>query len=130
MATILFDAGKIRILQSFLSGSGGIGATSIGLSTTAPNADGSNITEPTGGSYARVNYAGSMDTPSGNSVTNDEIIYFPETTGSWGTVTHYVLFNGNTPIIGGPLSQSVNIPSGYVPLIRVGQLNLSVAAGA
>ena len=43
-------------------------------------------------------------------VENDEIIYFPEATASWGTITHFCIFdaqsNGNL-LAFGPLSTSI-----------------------
>ena len=72
----------------------------IGLSTTEPADDGSNITEPTDG-YSRVELANEGE----NSVWSDaeineagyaekeniDAITFPEPTGNWGTVTHFFL---------------------------------------
>ncbi len=70
-----------------------------------------------------------MGTPTSGKITNSQIIYFPEATSDWGTVTHFGLFTsatGGTPFLWGALSDSVNIPSGYVPLFRVGKLSISI----
>lgn len=85
--------------QSFLGAS-----KYIGLSSTAPNINGGNITEPTTGGYARVLIGAYGQSASyrmsaavdGESVSTQEI-YFPESTDSWGApLTHYVLFNNQT----------------------------------
>lgn len=64
----------------------------IGLSATAPSADGSGVTEPVGGNYARVKLT-SMGEPVDGEITNAALIEFPESTEDWGTMTHYVLFD-------------------------------------
>jgi hypothetical protein len=65
------------------------------LSTTAPNTDGTNITEPSGGSYAAVTVTcntGNFAAPSGAGGTNNTgTISFPTPTASWGTITHLVV---------------------------------------
>lgn len=71
----------------------------IGLSTTAPANDGTNITEPTGNGYARVavpNDTTNWPTASGRGKTNANAITFPAATGSWGTVTHFVIYDAAT----------------------------------
>ena len=76
----------------------------VGLSSTAPNADGTNVTEPTGGGYARVlvgtnNQSGTykFGAPENDEIKNSDFIYFPESTGSWGdTLTHFVLYSAET----------------------------------
>lgn len=70
-----------------------------------------------------------MGSPTNGKITNNQIIYFPEATDSWGTVTHFGLFtavSGGTPFLWGALSEPVNIPAGYVPLFRVGKLSISI----
>ncbi len=76
----------------------------IGLSSTAPNADGTGVTEPTGNGYGRTligtqNQTSTYMFPaaSDGQAANSKIIYFPEATGSWGPqLTHFVLFNSET----------------------------------
>lgn len=83
---------------------GNSGTAYLGLSSTTPNADGTGVTEPSGNGYARV-LIGQSDqsltkkfAPAENGeATNKDIIYFPESTGSWGAaLTHFVLFNSET----------------------------------
>lgn len=96
---------KTNLLKSIVGKGGLFGAYSyLGLSSTAPNPDGTNITEPSGNGYARV-LVGVSDVPvtqKFGDVANDEIsnaveIYFPESTGSWGApLTHFVFFTSST----------------------------------
>lgn len=66
----------------------------IGLSTTAINADGTGATEPSGGNYARVLIANnkvSWGNASSAVLSNLIEVSFPESTTSWGTITHIFL---------------------------------------
>lgn len=76
----------------------------IGLSSTEPNNEGGNITEPTTGGYKRTlvgtynqSATQKFGTPTNGKITNDEAIYFEESTGSWGSeLTHFVLYSSQT----------------------------------
>lgn len=69
----------------------------LALSTTAPAANGTGITEPStsGTGYTRMKIANFTDSAKGV-VTNAESIIFPETTNAWGVVTHYAVFDALT----------------------------------
>lgn len=68
----------------------------LGLSTSAPTAAGGNVTEPTSANgYARVQLA-SLSVPTNGVIKNSSAYAFPESTGSWGTITHYVVFDAAT----------------------------------
>lgn len=71
----------------------------IGLSTTTPTNTGTNVTEPSGNGYARVavtNNTTNWPSASGRSKSNGAPFTFPTATGSWGTVTHFVLYDAAT----------------------------------
>jgi hypothetical protein len=72
----------------------------VGLSTTAPAEDGSNVTEPSGNGYARVSTAAgdwNAATDADPSVlSNANAVTFPEASGAWGVCTHVVLFDAAT----------------------------------
>ena len=101
----------------------------VGLSTTEPSRDGSNIHEPEGNGYARVllgvatqSATQKMSAANLGASANTEIIYFPEATGSWGTCTYFCLFSaqtGGTCIAYGALTDEIAPVSETVPLIRV-----------
>ena len=66
------------------------------LSTTTPTEAGTNWTEPTGGAYDRVavtNNATNFPAASSGTKTNGTAITFPESTASWGTITHIGFYN-------------------------------------
>lgn len=65
----------------------------VGLYTATPS-DAGGGTECTGGSYARKSTAGSdWSAASGGSTSNAAVITFVTPTGSWGTATHFGLFD-------------------------------------
>lgn len=62
----------------------------FGLSTTTITDAGGNITEPSGGAYARVavtNNATNFPAASGGAKSNGTEIVFPVATANWGTIT-------------------------------------------
>lgn len=77
----------------------------VGLSSTAPAADGTNVTEPSTGGYARVSVTNNATewpaaTAADPSVKdNANTITFPESTGAWlagASLTHFVLYDAAT----------------------------------
>ena len=116
----------------------------IGLSTTAPNPDGSNFTEPqipsdavddggkpiTVNEYQRVNLQDVMGAASNAIIKNSAIIFFNEAEHyGWGTITHFGIFTAKTggkPIFYGELSSSVQIPRNYIPIFRAGKLQVGL----
>lgn len=111
----------------------------IGLSTTAPTRDGTGFTEPDkANGYKRTllgtyNQASSvkMGVPTAGGIKNIDTIYFPEATGSWGTCTHYLLFNSDKDdgllLAYGPLTDAITPVNGTVPLIRVEELQMTLS---
>lgn len=101
----------------------------IGLSTTAPNVNGTNVTEPsTSAGYARMKLD-MLSEPAVGVVTNDSNIDFNESTASWGTVTHFVIFdsqNGGNLLQYGALSTPRSVEAATIMTIKSGYLNLSV----
>lgn len=69
----------------------------VGISSTVPTADGGNVTEPSGGNYARVKIDG-LSEPSGGVITNTTAIEFPVSTSEWFPASAraicYVIFDG------------------------------------
>ena len=105
----------------------------IGLSTKAPTQAGSNFTEPSGNGYARVavtNNSTNWPAASNGAKSNANAITFPQATGSWGTVTHFGIFdaatNGNL-LAWGTLSQSKAISAGDTPYFAAGSLTLNLS---
>lgn len=71
-------------------------AVYVGLYTAAPT-DAGGGTEATGGSYARKSTAGAdWNAAASGSTSNANTITFVTASGSWGTVTHFGLFDAST----------------------------------
>lgn len=71
----------------------------IGVSTTAVNAAGTGVTEPTGGGYKRVavtNNKKNFTDSTGGIVQNKVQFEFPESTTAWGTITHVFISDSLT----------------------------------
>lgn len=100
------------------------GNLSVALSTTTPAADGTNVTEPSGNGYARVATTSADWGRVGNDVTNGNRLDFPEATGTWGTVTYFVLYDGTTVIAFGALTSSQNVVSGQQPYFDVDDITV------
>ena len=99
----------------------------VGLSTADPTDDASGLAEPSGGSYARVSVTGWSR--SGNEVDNDAAITFTQATGSWGTLTHFGLFDaasGGNMLCSGELTSPVAIASGETFEFAAGDCNITL----
>lgn len=122
--------------------------------STGPSDTG--VTEPSGGGYERVllgnssySYTQKMTAASQGEITNGtpgvsggDIIYFPEVTGTagdhpWGTLKWFCIFDNQTggnllayaPICdeeGHPLDEGITPEVGQLPIIRKGQLRISI----
>jgi len=68
----------------------------LGVSTTDPTDAGSSATEPAGGAYARIATTASDWQRTGSVVDNTSQLSFPEATASWGTLTHFVMYDAAT----------------------------------
>lgn len=103
----------------------------IGLSTTTPNDDGSNVTEPAD-NYARVTVANNTTQwPAATTGTksNGETITFNEATGSWGTVTDVLIYDaatGGNLLAYGALTTSKTIESGDTASFAAGDLTIEL----
>jgi hypothetical protein len=102
----------------------------VGLSTADPGDDGTGLSEPSGSGYARVvTSASDWNVASGGALDNANAIEFAEATGSWGTVTHFALFDassGGNLLAHGALTQSKTIASGDTGQFAVGDLDVSL----
>ena len=101
----------------------------IGLSTSTPTINGDSVNEPSGSAgYARVQLT-DLNDPSSGVVTNKNNIDFNESTASWGTVTHFVIYdakNSGNLLQYGPLSTPRSVETATIMTIKSGYLNLSV----
>lgn len=111
----------------------GSGATSyspatwyLGLSTSTPNDDGTNFSEPTGGAYARVaatnnvtNFPAAQTVGGNTTKTNGAKLTFPNPTNNWGSLTYYGWFtsaSGGVPEYSNPLDTTITPRNGNSPV--------------
>ena len=102
----------------------------VALSTTDPGSDGSTISEPVGGSYARVGVAKADWSRVSFEVDNDNVVQFAQATGSWGTITHFALFDslsGGNFLGSNALDSSKVISSGNNPEFSAGDINWTLS---
>lgn len=108
----------------------------IGVSSTTPTEAGTNFTEPSTGSYARVaTTAADWNAATGTAPatkTNSAVKTFPTATGDWllgANLTFFGLFealSGGTPIIIGALTTPKSVFSGDTALFNAGALVLKL----
>lgn len=100
----------------------------IGLSTTEPTMSGTNVSEPASGAgYSRV-LLNNLSTPTNGVVTNTANINFEESTASWGTITHFVIYDaeiGGNLLMYGALSTPRVVEAATVMTIRQDYLRLT-----
>ena len=108
----------------------------VGLATAtiSDTTTGTTVTEPSGGSYARValtNNATNWPAAAGTPTTkkNGVVITFPEATASWGTVTHFFIADVATAgniLVYGQLSASKVIDAGDIPRFNAESLTITL----
>jgi len=123
-----------RILD-FNFGASSYSATSplyVGLSTTSVNNDGSGYTEPSGNAYARVsvtNNKTTWTTASGSALANAIQISFPESSASWGTITHIFIadaLSGGVVLFFDALTSSRTVPANTTVYFAIGNITVSM----
>lgn len=100
--------------------------TYVALSTTTPDENGGNFSEPAeSAGYARPKF-GTVNKNIAAQVANSEIIFIFESLADCGSVTHVGLCDsktwGTTPFLIGKLTNPITVGAGYVPLIRANKL--------
>jgi hypothetical protein len=105
----------------------------LALSTTTPDSDGNNLTEPSGGGYARVamtNNSTTFDAAQQDQKWNAIVLTFPTATTDWGLCTHFALYDvatGGTPRVWGDLTNAQDIAIGIAPSFPVGAIVITVS---
>lgn len=116
MATGFTRAKATEILNSRLKGA------YVALSTTTPDQDGNNFTEPDPDTGYQKQQITHWDTRYSGQVANTMIIFLFEATKDVGTVTHVGLSKnatvGSKVFLMAELTSPLTIGAGYVPLIR------------
>ena len=99
----------------------------VGLSTGSFNDDNSG-TELSGSGYARQSIA--FNAASNGTADNSGSVDFPAATGSWGTVSHFGLFDASTGgnlLIHGALTASKVVDTGDILRIAAGDMDITAA---
>ena len=99
----------------------------VGLSTGSFNDDNSG-TELSGNNYARESI--SFGAASSGTASNDAAVEFNAATGSWGTVSHFGIFDALTSgnlLIHGALTASKVIETGDILKIAIGDMDITAA---
>lgn len=102
----------------------------IGLSSTAPNISGGNVTEPLSNSgYKRVKLE-NLSEPADGVITNEQAISFDESTADWGTMSHFVIYDaleaGNL-LMYDTLSTPRNVEAATIVTIKANSLTLTLS---
>jgi hypothetical protein len=99
----------------------------VGLSTGSFNDDNSG-TELTGNNYARESIT--FGAASSGTASNSAAVEFNAATGSWGTISHFGLFDalsGGNLLIHGALTASKVIDTGDILKIAIGDMDITAA---
>lgn len=105
----------------------------VGLSTTSPAEDGTNISEPSGGSYARVATTGATwAAASGGSTSNASAITFATATADWSAgsnFTNVVLYDavsGGNFLAYGTISTPKPVLNGDTASFAIGNITITL----
>lgn len=104
----------------------------VGLSTTPIADDGSGITEPVGGSYARAavtNSPANWPAAAAGLKSNGTAITFPQATAGWGTATHAFISDaasGGNYLVGGALATARTVNPGDTLRFDTGEIDLAL----
>lgn len=102
----------------------------VGLSTADPGDDGGGLAEPSGNNYTRK--AITFAAASSRAIAQTGVVTFNQATGSWGTISHWALFDASTSgnmMAHGSFAASKTIASGNTPSIASGGIVITVSAG-
>jgi hypothetical protein len=103
----------------------------VAASTADPTDDGSGIAEPSGNGYARVSTAGGdWEAAASGAIQNANAISFPTASGSWGTITHFALYDASTNgnmLAHGDLDSSQAISTNQTLRFDAGALDITLA---
>lgn len=105
----------------------------VGLSSTTPSEDGTNVTEPSGGSYARVQTSASdWDSAVGGAISNANAITFAQATADWvsgSNLTHLVAYDaasGGNLLFYGALGTAKPVLNGDTASIPANDLDITL----
>ncbi|MBA7491906.1 hypothetical protein ES702_02454 [subsurface metagenome] len=132
MAGSISDALEIKLLDHVLKNDAFAVPANIyiALSTADPTEDGSGMAEPSDG-YARV-VCNVWDAATSRATENTNAVEFAEASGSWGTITHFAIFDaitGGNFLAHGDLAVSKTIGIGDNASFAAGDIDVSFSSG-
>lgn len=104
----------------------------VGLLRANPGEGGSYLEVNNTYDYARVAASsGAWSSSSGGQIVNTDTINFPRSTGNWGVVTHWALFNSGSHgsgnlLIYGSLAAARNITTYSEPRFNPGEISITL----
>ncbi len=102
----------------------------LGLSTADPLDDKSGLAEPSGNGYVRK--AITFGAAASRQVAQSGIVTFDQASGSWGTITHWALFDAESAgdmLAHGALAAEKEVVSGNTPSVASAEVTVSFNAG-
>lgn len=105
-------------------------AVYVGLFTADPTDTGTGSTELTGNAYARQQATFAAPVSPGGTCTTSADMTFPQATGSWGTVSHFGIFDassGGNMLFYGAWTTPKTIATGDVFKVSAGSLTVTAA---
>lgn len=102
----------------------------LGLSSTTPNIDGTGVTEPSAAAgYERIALS-SLSEPNNGVISNESDVSFPESSASWGTVTHFVVYDAKAEgnlLMFEALNQNRSVETATIVTVKSGSLKMTLA---
>lgn len=102
----------------------------LGLSSSEPSIDGSNVTEPSSSAgYYRVELT-SLSEPDNGVVSNTSDVNFSESYEDWGVITHFVIYDsqdGGNLLMFESLSQERTVEAATIMTVKTGGLKITLA---
>jgi len=102
----------------------------LGLSTADPTDDASGLAEPSGDGYVRK--AITFGAAASRKVTQDGAVNFDQASGSWGTITHWGVFDAESAgnmMAHGSLAAEKEVVSGNTPSVASEEVYVEFSAG-
>lgn len=137
---MLTDYATQQILKNLTGKSSSINLASncyVGLSSTAPQKNGTGVTEPSTGGYVRhllgttgTTAVQDMGEPTNGAITNRREFHFNKATADWGAqLTHFCIFDAETNghlIAAGVLTTPITVAANTVAVIQTGELTITI----
>jgi len=126
----LSDYAELELLDHvFNAAYSAVSTVYLGLSTADPQDDGSGLAEPSGNGYIRK--AITFGAAATRKVTQSGAVTFDKATGSWGTITHWAVFDAESAgnmLAHGALNESKDVVADNTPSVDDGSVYVQIDA--